>query len=278
VRHPAPLGGKEVSMNKVVSKDVTEIAYEKTGHGFPLILVGGALSDRSAAVPLATLLAPHFLVLAYDRRGRGDSGDTAPYAVQREVEDIQAIIAEAGGSAFVFGHSSGSVLALEAAARGLAISKLAMYEPPFMINKSSPPLPKDYGEHLRELLTSGRRGDAVEYFMTTAVGVPREAVAQMRQSPTWTKLENVAHTIVYDQTIMENSTTGTSLPAARWSTATMPVLVFNGGASPARMRNAVQALVEILPSAKRLSLEGQTHRIDPAILAPVLIEFFDGLR
>ena len=135
-------------MNKVVSKDGTEIAYEKTGHGFPLILVGGALSDRSAAVPLATLLAPHFLMFAYDRRGRGDSGDTAPYAVEREVEDIQALAAEAGGSAFVFGHSSGSVLALEAAARGLAIPKLAMYEPPFMIDNSRPPLPKDYREHL----------------------------------------------------------------------------------------------------------------------------------
>jgi pimeloyl-ACP methyl ester carboxylesterase len=265
-------------MNKVVSKDGTEIAYEKTGHGFPLILVGGALSDRSAAVPLAALLAPHLTVFAYDRRGRGDSGDTAPYAVQREVEDIQTLIAEAGGSAFVFGHSSGSVLALEAAARGLVVPKLAMYEPPFMIDKSSPPLPKDYREHLGELLTSGRRGDAVEYFMTIAVGVPPEAVAQMRRSPTWTKLESAAPTLVYDQTIMDNSTTGNSLPANRWTTATMPVLVVDGGASPAWMRNAVQALVDILPSAKRFSLERQTHRIDPATLAPVLAEFFDGLR
>lgn len=265
-------------MNKVASKDGTKIAYEKTGHGFPLILVGGALSDRSAAVPLATLLAPHFTVLAFDRRGRGDSGDAAPYAVQREVEDIQALIAEAGGSAFVFGHSSGSVLALEAAARGLAVPKLAMYEPPFMIDNSRPPLPEDYREHLGELLTSGRRGEAVEYFMTIAVGVPSEAVAQMRRSPTWSKLESAAHTLVYDETIMDNATTGNSLSAARWATATMPVLVFDGGASPAWMRNAVQALVEILPSAKRLSLEGQTHRIDPATLAPVLVEFFGGLR
>ena len=265
-------------MNKVVSKDGTEIAYEKTGHGFPLILVGGALSDRSAAVPLAALLAPHLTVFAYDRRGRGESGDTAPYAVQREVEDIQTLIAEAGGSAFVFGHSSGSVLALEAAARGLAVPKLAMYEPPFMIDKSRSPLPKDYREHLGELLTSGRRGDAVEYFMTIAVGVPPEAVAQMRRSPTWTKLETVAHTLVHDQAIMDNCTTGTSLPADRWTTATMPLLVFDGSASPAWLRNAVQALVDILPSARRLTLEGQTHRIDPATLAPVLVEFFGGSR
>ena len=265
-------------MNKVVSRDGTEIAYEKTGYGFPLILVGGALSDRSAAVPLATLLAPQFTVFAYDRRGRGDSGDTAPYAVEHEVEDIQALIAEAGGSAFVFGHSSGSVLALEAAASGLAVPKLAMYEPPFRIDRSSPPLPKDYREHLGELLTSSRRGEAVEYFMTTAVGVPPEAVAQIRRSPTWAKLESAAHTLVYDQTIMDNATTGTSLPAARWANATLPVLVFDGGASPAWMRNAVQALVDILPSAKRLSLEGQTHRIDPAALAPVLLEFFGSAQ
>ena len=263
-------------MNKVVSKDGTEIAYEKTGHGSPLILVGGALSDRSAAVTLAALLAPHFLVFAYDRRGRGDSGDNAPYAVQREVEDIQALIAEAGGSAFVFGHSSGSVLALEAAARGLAVPKLAMYEPPFMIDNSRAPLPEDYREHLGELLASGRRGEAVEYFMTIAVGVPPEAVSQMRRAPTWAKLESAAHTLVYDQAIMDSATTGTSLPTARWATATIPVIVFDGGASPAWLRHAVQALVDILPSAKRITLEGQTHRIDPAIVAPVLVEFFGG--
>jgi pimeloyl-ACP methyl ester carboxylesterase len=265
-------------MNKVVSKDGARIAYEKTGRGFPLILVGGALSDRSAAEPLATVLATHFLVFAFDRRGRGDSGDTAPYAVAREVEDIQALIAEAGGSAFVFGHSSGSVLALEAAARGLAVPKLAMYEPPFMVDKSRAPLPKDYREHLGELLTSGRRGEAVEYFMTIAVGVPPEAVAQMRRAPTWAKMESAAHTLAYDQTVMDNCQTGNSLPADRWTTATMPVLVFDGGASPAWMRNAVQALVDILPSAKRFTLEGQTHRIDPAVLAPVLIEFFGRSR
>ena len=147
-REFAAFDGEEASVKKVISRDGTAIAYERTGGGPPLILVGGALSDRSAGSPLATLLAPHFSVFSYDRRGRGDSGDTAPYAVDREVEDLQALIAEAGGSAFVFGHSSGAVLALEAAARGLAVPKLALYEPPFMIGKGRPPLPKDYGEHL----------------------------------------------------------------------------------------------------------------------------------
>jgi pimeloyl-ACP methyl ester carboxylesterase len=261
-------------MNKVVSKDGTVIAYEKTGGGSPLILVGGGLSDRSTSASLTTLLASHFTVFAYDRRGRGDSGDRGPYAVEREVEDLQALIAEAGGSASVFGHSSGAVLALETAACGPAITKLALYEPPFMIDQSRPPLPEDYGEQLSELLSSGRRSEAVEYFMTIAVGLPSETVARMRQTPIWTRFENVAHTLIYDQTIMENSTTDNTLSATRWASVLMPVLAVDGGASPAWRRNAVQALVDLLPSAKRFSLEGQTHRFDPAALAPVLIDFF----
>jgi pimeloyl-ACP methyl ester carboxylesterase len=174
----------------------------------------------------------------------------------------------------VFGHSSGAVLALEAAARGLTFSKLVLYEPPFIIEGNRPPLPKDYGEHLGELLVSGRRGEAVEYFMTIAVGVPSEAVAHMRQTPMWAGLENVAHTLVYDQAIMEKSMTGNKLSATRWASVMMPVLVVDGGASPAWLRNAVQALVALLPSAKRCTLEGQTHRLNPAIVGPVLVEFF----
>src|SRR5512136_1391077 len=130
-------------MQKVTSKDGTPIAFGKTGHGPAIILVSGALGDRSAAAPLTPLLAPHFTVLAYDRRGRGDSGDTAPYTVEREVEDIDALIKEGGGTAFVFGHSSGAVLALEAAARRPTITKLALYEPPFIVDDSRPPVPKD---------------------------------------------------------------------------------------------------------------------------------------
>src|SRR5512137_163645 len=147
-------------MQKVTSKDGTAIAFDKTGQGPAIILVGGALSDRSAAVPLASLLAPHFTVFAYDRRGRGDSGDTAPYAVEREVEDIDALIDTAGGSAFVFGHSSGAVLALEAA-RGLShkIPRLALYEPPFIVDDSRPPMPEDFRARLQGLLAEGRRGD-----------------------------------------------------------------------------------------------------------------------
>src|SRR5260370_42432141 len=173
-------------MKKVISKAGTAIAFDQSGHGPALILVTGAIAKRSDAASLAAHLSPDFTVFAYDRRGRGDSRDTAPYAVEREVEDIEALFAEAGGSAFVFGHSSGAVLALEAARLlPTKITKLAVYEPPFIIDDSRPPAPRDYASHLNELVSSGRRGNAVAYFMTEVGGVPSEMVAQMRQAPLW---------------------------------------------------------------------------------------------
>jgi len=261
-------------MQKVASKDGTAIAFDKTGHGPAVILVSGALGDRSAAAPLTPLLSPHFTVLAYDRRGRGDSGDTAPYAVEREVEDIDALIREGGGSAFVFGHSSGAVLALEAAVRRPAITKLALYEPPFILDASRPPVPKDYVAHLDELVSAGQRGAAVEFFMTAAVGVPAEIVAQMRQSPMWAGMEKVAHTLAYDGIIMGNNMAGHALQAKQWASITIPTLVIVGGASEAWARNAVQALADALPNVQRRTLAGQMHNVDPTVLAPLLIEFF----
>src|SRR2546421_2212227 len=160
------------TIRKVRSKDGTAIAFDQSGDGPSIILVGGAMSTRSASAPLAVLLAPRFTVFAYDRRGRGDSGDTAPYAVEREVDDLAALISEAGGSAFVFGHSSGAALALEAAARGLAITKLALYEPPFIVDDSRPPLPGQYVTQLTELLAAGGPGDAGAVFLTTRGGGP----------------------------------------------------------------------------------------------------------
>jgi pimeloyl-ACP methyl ester carboxylesterase len=215
-------------------------------------------------------------VYHYDRRGRGDSGDTAPYAVEREIEDIDALIQEAGGSAFVFGMSSGAVLALHAAAAGLAITKLALYEPPFMVDDTRPPLPKDYRERLIQLLVEGRRGDAVELFMTEAVGVSAETVAGMRGAPFWPAFEAVAHTLSYDDAIMGDTMTGKPLPTGRWATVTIPTLVIDGGASPPWARNAVEVLVDMLPDAQRRTLVGQTHQVDPEVLAPVLEEFLDG--
>src|SRR5437763_11255965 len=166
------------TLRKVRSKDGTAIAFDQSGDGPAIILVGGAMSTRSASGPLAALLAPRFTVFAYDRRGRGDSGDTAPYAIEREVDDLDALITAAGGSAFVVGHSSGAALALEAAARGLAITKLALYERPFIVDASRPALRGAYVTQLTALLAPGSRGDAVAYLMTTGVGDPGEVAAQ----------------------------------------------------------------------------------------------------
>jgi pimeloyl-ACP methyl ester carboxylesterase len=261
-------------MNAVTSNDGTTIAFDRSGTGAPVILVGGALSDRSAGAPLAALLAPHLTVFAYDRRGRGDSGDTPPYTVEREVDDLGALIAEAGGSASVFGHSSGAMLALEGAARGLPITKLALYEPPFFVDDGHTPLPTDYVSRLVELASSGRRGDAVEYFMATGPGVPADAIAEMRQAPYWPAMEALAHTLAYDGMVMGDTMSGSPAPIRRFASITVPTLVIDGGASPAWARNAVQAIVDVLPDARRRTLEGQTHAADPQVLAPVLEEFF----
>jgi pimeloyl-ACP methyl ester carboxylesterase len=261
-------------MRKVTSKDGTPIAFDWFGEGPALILVAGATATRVAETSLATVLAPHFTVFAYDRRGRGDSGDTTPYTVEREVEDIEALIDQAGGSAFVFGHSSGAVLALEAA-RLLPdkITKLAIYEPPFIVDDSRPPAPEDYVPHLIELISSGKRGQAVEYFMTEAVGVPVEMVDQMRQSPMWPGLEAVAHTIAYDGTIMGDTMRGDPRPLKKWAAVSVPTLVMDGGASHMFMHTGAQAITNILPNAQRRTLEGQDHGPADDVLAPALEAF-----
>jgi pimeloyl-ACP methyl ester carboxylesterase len=264
-------------VERATSKDGTTIAFDRSGRGPAIILVGGALSDRSAAFPLAARLAPRFTTIAYDRRGRGNSGDTAPYAVDREVEDIEALILAIGGSALVFGHSSGAVLALEAA-RTLPdrIPKLALYEPPFFVDDSRPPLPEDYVTRLDELVSTGRRGDAVEFFMTTGPGVPAEAVAGMRREPFWPSMEAVAHTLAYDGTVMGDTMEGSSAALERWASVAVPTLVMNGGASPDWQRNAVLALVDVLPDARHRILEGQDHGPDTEVLATALEDFFIG--
>lgn len=260
-------------MNTATSKDGTRLAFDRYGTGPPLIFVDGATANRSMDVSLATVLAPHFTVFAYDRRGRGDSGDTPPFAVEREIEDLDAVIAEAGGSAFVFGHSSGAVLALRAAAHGLAIPKLAVYEPPFVVDDSRPPLPDDYVDHLNELVAAGRRGDAYAYFMTAAVGIPAEFVEQMGSDPA---SEKAAHTIAYDGAIMGDTMSGKPLSAAPWNAITVPALVMDGGESPAWQHNGVRALVALLPNAEHRTLDGQDHGPADDVLAPVLVEFFTG--
>lgn len=258
-------------MRKLTSKDGTTIAFDRSGKGAEVILVGGVLGDRSQQAPLATLLAEQFTVFNYDRRGHGESGDTPPYAVEREIEDLEALLKEAGGSAFVYGTSGCAVLALEAAAHGLApkMKKLALWEPPYIVDDSRPPAPQDYKAQLTELLSLGRRGDMVELFMTKAVGMPVEFVAQMRYAPFWPAQEALAHTLIYDATLMGDY----SLPTERVATVTVPTLVIDGGETP-WLSHAAQAVADALPNAQRHTLKGQPHNVAPEAIAPVLVEFF----
>jgi pimeloyl-ACP methyl ester carboxylesterase len=258
-------------MHHVISKDGTSIAFERSGQGPAVIVVGGVLGDHSQQAPLAALLSKHFTVYNYDRRGHGESGNTEPYAVEREIEDLDAVMNEAGGSAFVYGTSGLAVLALSAAAAGLAprIKKLAVWEPPYIVDDSRPPVPQNYKEQLISLLREDRRGDMVELFFVEAVGMPRAFVAQMRQAPFWAAQEALAHTTIYNATIMGDF----SLPRARLATVTTPTLVIDGGQTP-WLSHTAQAVADVLPHAQRRTLSGQPHNVDPEALAPVLVEFF----
>jgi pimeloyl-ACP methyl ester carboxylesterase len=260
-------------MTTTHSYDGTAIAYERSGEGPPLILVDGALCHRAfgPSRPLAAELADRFTVYTYDRRGRGESGDTAPYAVEREVEDLEAVIAAAGGSAHVYGISSGAVLALEAAHRGAAIDSLALYEPPFIVDDSRPPLPADYPARLEQLIAAGRRGDAVRLFMRQ-VGMPAALVALMRFMPPWRKLKAVAPTLRNDAAVMGATQAGQPLPADRWSHASVPTLVVTGGKSEPWMHRGNEQLADLLPNAERRVLDGQNHMVKPKVLAPLLTE------
>ena len=266
-----------VAAKSVTSKDGTSIAFDRVGEGPALVCVGGALSERSAWAPYAKLLAPKFTVITYDRRGRGESGDTAPYAAEREIEDLEALIDEAGGSAFVHCQSSGAVLSLEATARLPGkVAKLSLYEPPFIIDDSRPPPPADYVEHIAELIAGDRRGEAVEYWMTAVVGAPQAAVAQMKGTPAWPAMEALAHTLPYDIAVLGGNMAGKPLPFEHWSTVTMPTLVMDGSASPDWIRGSARALAAGLPNAQHRSLEGQQHSAAPELLVPELVAFFGG--
>jgi pimeloyl-ACP methyl ester carboxylesterase len=265
----------ETQMSRIRSKDGTPIAFDRRGDGPPLVLVDGALCWREFGPSgrLAELLGTRFTVFTYDRRGRGESGDAAPYATEREVEDLQAVIEEAGGSAYVSGISSGAVLALEAAARGASIERLALYEAPFIVDNSRAPVPVDIVAQLEELLADGRRGDAVRLFLRQ-VGAPGIVVSAMRFTPMWRQLTAVAHTLPYDMTIVGDKQQGRSLPAERWRTATMSALALVGGKSPTWLHQGMRALAEALPNARFKVLRGQTHNVKPKALAPKLAEFF----
>jgi pimeloyl-ACP methyl ester carboxylesterase len=266
-------------MNTARSHDGTAIAYETCGEGPPLILVDGALCHRDVGPSraLAEALSEHFTVITYDRRGRGESGDTAPYSVEREVEDLAALIEAAGGSAHLCGFSSGAVLALDAAARGLPVTGLALYEPPFIVDDTRPPAPGDYVEQLNALLAANRRGDTVRLFMRH-VGMPAPLVWLMRLSPAWGKLKRVAHTLPYDGAVMGDTQLGNPLPADRWPGTKVRTLVIVGGKSPTFFHNGATSLTELLPNAEHRVLDGQTHMVKAKALAPVLVDHFAGAR
>jgi pimeloyl-ACP methyl ester carboxylesterase len=257
----------------VTSADGTPIAFDRSGTGPVIILVHGAFTGKDHPIlsEVAAALATWFTVINYDRRGRGDSGDTMPYSVERELEDLAALIETAGEPAMVFGGSSGAGLALLAASRNLAISKLAVWEPPYHVDDSAPVLPHDFAAQLEALVGQGRRGDAVELFMTQAAQASTEAVTAMRLQPSWPEIEAVAHTLAYEAAVMGP---GNALPADRLAAITQPTLVLTGGHSPAWIANAGQAVTRTIPSATHRVLAGQTHNVSPRALAPELLEFF----
>lgn len=265
------------SMKTATSTDGTVIAFDKLGTGPAVVLVTGALGDRSHPMQkeLATHLAEHFTVFNYDRRGRGDSGDTPPYAVEREIEDIEALIDEAGGSAFVYGISSGAVLALKATSKlPSKVEKLALYEPPFILDDSRPALPEDYVAQLNAAIAAGNRSAAVEIFMTQALLIPDEYLEPMRNDPMWADMEKLAHTIAYDGLVVKDVMAGKPWPAGTWATATSPTLIISGEMSEAFFHKAATTLAGDLVEAEHRTLKGQAHDVAPAALAPMLVEYF----
>lgn len=259
-------------MSHVISKDGTSIAYERSGQGPPLILVDGALCSRAfGPMPkLAPFLTPHFTVYLYDRRGRGKSGDTEPFSKEREVEDLAALIHEAGGSAYVAGLSSGGALALEAAAAGLPIRKVVAYEPPY-VHENGSTAGAGYEAELRKRIAAGDRGGAVKYFMQSMVGVPAPFVVMMQMMPwVWSKLKAVAHTLPYDAAVMSEF----KVPAARLASIRVPTLAMHGSKTDARLARAAEAVAAAVPGAEHRTLAGQTHNVSPDALTPALIEFF----
>jgi pimeloyl-ACP methyl ester carboxylesterase len=261
-------------METVISKDGTRIAYDKIGDGPAVILFDGAFCSRNfgPTPKLVPHLASHFTVYAYDRRARGDSGDTKPYSVQREIEDLETMINEAGGSAFVFSISSGAIVALRAASSGLNIRKLAIYEPPFMGDNVKHRPPADHTEQLTKLIAADRRGEAIKYYLTKVIGMPAVIPLFMQLLPLWSKMKANACSLPYDSAVCGDFV----LPGKQLASITVPTLVIAGDKSPEMLRNSVQAVADRIPRAQRRVLKGQTHNVSGKAIAPVLTEFFNA--
>jgi pimeloyl-ACP methyl ester carboxylesterase len=263
-------------METVTSADGTPIAVETTGTGHPVILIGGAFNDRSTVAALAATLAPHVTAVTYDRRGRGASGpvgDWSGESVQREVEDLAAVIEGAGGDVDLFGHSSGAVLVLEAAQRGLPAGKVAVYEPPYVTDGSRPRPAADLADRIAALAAADQRDEAVELFFAEGVAVPPEMIAGMRASQMWGWFTGLAHTLPYDMAL---AGPGLRWPAERFATISVPVLAIGGGQSPQWLPAAALAVADAIPGARYVTLEGQDHGVlnQPEALLPLLTAFY----
>ncbi|MFH9981433.1 alpha/beta fold hydrolase [Streptomyces sp. NPDC017179] len=254
---------------KTVSRDGTSLAYRRTGQGPVVVLVSGAMSTGATLAPLAAALSDRFDVVVYDRRGRGGSGDTAPYAVEREVEDLGALIDAVGGEAALYGVSSGGALALRAAAGGLPVRQVAVYEVPFAVYEGGGRERAEYTAELTAALAEGRRGDAVELFLLLT-GLAPQMIASARQSPMWAGMEAIAPTLAHDDAVMGDGL----VPRGLLASVTVPVLSVAGGASPSWLREAARTVAEAAPRGTYRTLEGQTHAVEPEALAPVLTELF----
>ena len=254
-----------------ISRDGTVIAYEQSGSGPAVILVSAALADRSGNRRIAKYLSDRFTVINYDRRGRGASGDTSPYSTEKEVDDIAALVDASGGSAFVFGSSSGSVLALDAAARlGSKVKKLYMFEPPFILDSSRPPMDTTLSGAINRQIAEGNRSEAVRLFFTRGMGIPSFGVTMMRLlMPGWSKMCAMAHTISYDLSILDGTQAGQPLPVDRWNKALLPIKVAVGSRSEPFFHSGAKGLVRILPSAQYQSLTGLNH--GALLLAPTAL-------
>jgi pimeloyl-ACP methyl ester carboxylesterase len=256
-------------MQTTTSKDGTTLAFDRLGSGPPVVLVCGGSVDRMADAAIAQELSSDFTVFNYDRRGRGDSGDTLPYAIEHEIEDIEAVIEAAGGSAHLWGSSSGAALALIATASGAPVNKLALWEPPYFLDPDARP-PADQVEQYETMIAEGRRGDAAAYFMGKVVGMPPEFVADAQNQPWWEGQKAIAHTLAYDARIMGDYL----VPTETASKVKVPTVVLAGGADMPFMRDTAQALADALPDGEVRFLDGQGHNVDATVLAPALKEFF----
>jgi pimeloyl-ACP methyl ester carboxylesterase len=256
------------------SRDGTRIAFDKRGSGPALILVSGALSQRSllAGEPLVAMLAEHFTVYVYDRRGRGESTDVQPYAVEREIEDVEALVDDAGGSASLYGVSSGGALALQAAAKlGPAkVTKLAIYDPPYGQEEQAFARQKD---GVNALVRTGQPGEAAEFFLSS-IGTPPEALEGMKRSPQWEAMKKIDFTLAYDYEVLGDG----AVPEDVVKTIRVPALVMNGGKSMDFMQVAADRIAALIPDAQRKTLEGQAHQAAAEVMVPVLVEFFTGPR